>query len=324
MSGSADLDASLEPDSANTSNLDEIKTRKRTADDLEAADATDAPRSPSRDRTRQKVAAAETCEDRLRTHVERIRLPCPRDDWLRPRLAPSGANSSCSPSSEDFVLQVNILSDPCREYRQGVGARFWPASRVLAQALLRPTLLGADCAALLEYKVGQMRRLRVLELGAGTALPSICLASRDHTVVISDLPEILPVTRANVEANSSLYREADVSVLPLTFGDEEAAQQLGYFNLIVGSDVAYDPVSYEPLLRTLRAVRGDWLALLAISDRSDELGEETFWNYCLDENVEIQCRYTASVRDGIEGPRHINIFALSASSLRRDMNGQVD
>lgn len=208
-------------------------------------------------------------------------------------------------------LVVKVLSDRSGAHAAGVGARLWGASRLLAQLLLRPLPLGSPWAELLSGK--NPRSLRVLELGAGTALPSICLACQGHNVVATDLAEVIAVSRENLEANRAKMR-GQAEAKCLAFGDP-AAHALGDFDLVIGSDIAYDPASFDPLLQTLRMIQGPWRALLAVSDRAEDLGEETFENFCRDEGIVLTCRYTG-LEGGTENHR-INMYELDAGSVRR-------
>ena len=46
---------------------------------------------------------------------------------------------------------------------------------------------------------------RVLELGAGTGALGIAVAALGGDVVITDLPDVVPLTRKNVEANAASF-----------------------------------------------------------------------------------------------------------------------
>mmetsp|Transcript_111293 Transcript_111293/g.354366 ORF Transcript_111293/g.354366 Transcript_111293/m.354366 type:complete len:262 (+) Transcript_111293:106-891(+) len=214
-----------------------------------------------------------------------------------------------------LVLWSALVFEPTVPYGThfpGVGARLWPASCLLAQLLLSPAPLGPDWAAFLQPAARHAKPLRVLELGAGTALPSVCLACLGHTSVSTDLPEIMPVLQANLDANRSRIT-GDASAQSLVFGDRDAAAKLGEFDLVVGSDISYDPVSYGPLLDTLRAIGGTWRALVSISQRPEDLGEETFENACRDEGVSLRLRYTAFV--GNITARRVNVYEMTSDSL---------
>lgn len=236
------------------------------------------------------------------------------------RVWAEGPGGSDGPSPGRWLL-VKVLSDPSCSAIPSVGARLWPASLLLAELLLRPAPLGLEWAALLCGSFAGGKALRVLELGAGTALPSVCLALAGHSVVATDLEEVIAVARANVEANRRGFTGTAEAVC-LPFGDESAAQGLGEFDLVIGSDIAYDPSSFEPLLETLRALRGSWWALLAISERPEDLGEETFENLCRDEKVPLRLRYTA-LPPGL-GAHRVNVYEIRGEALLAAPPGDTD
>eukprot|EP00435_Cladocopium_sp_Y103_P010916 s3383_g2.t2 len=143
----------------------------------------------------------------------------------------------------------------------GVAGRLWPAGRLLAEVLAQPKALGPDWQQRLQGP------LRCLEIGAGTALPSLCLSLLGHECVATDLPIALAITRANVAANG-----LNVATAALALGDTLAAQRpmitgrsarsaASHFDLVLAADVCYDPVLYYPLLQTLRALQFDWLLI---------------------------------------------------------------
>lgn len=225
--------------------------------------------------------------------------------------APSSNASRAGRSTEisrGSWLKVDILIDSSLCPLERVGSRLWAASCILTQLLLRPAPLGSEWCSRLGQSCAPMR---VLELGAGTAVPCVALAaSLGHSVVATDLPEITPLTRANAEVNRHLCRE-EVVVRDLTWGDESAARSLGPIDLVLGADLCYDPSSYDPLLRTLRALAPKWV-LLAVVLRPEDLGEETFENYCSDEGVHLSLRYTALLG---AGAHRVNVYEIEASSL---------
>ena len=103
-------------------------------------------------------------------------------------------------------------------------AKLWPSAVALAEALRAgPPLDGR----------------RVVELGAGIALPSVVAQARGAEVLATDgVPEALAVARRN-----------GVAAAPLRFGDPLPD---GRWDLVLAADVLHDPRNVAPLLRTLR------------------------------------------------------------------------
>lgn len=196
----------------------------------------------------------------------------------------------------------------------GVAGRLWPAGRLLAEVLAQPKALGPDWQQRLQDP------LRCLEIGAGTALPSLCLSLLGHECVATDLPIALAVTRANVAANG-----LNVATAALALGDTSAAQRpmptarsarsaASHFDLVLAADVCYDPVLYHPLLQTLRALQFDWL-LIAVVQRAD-LGEETFENFCQDEEFPLRMLHTAMPPAAAGAAAHrVNIYEAKGEDL---------
>eukprot|EP00439_Symbiodinium_sp_Y106_P086851 s744_g36.t1 len=95
------------------------------------------------------------------------------------------------------------------------------------------------------------------ELGAGLALPSICLSCIGHECIATDLPQAIPMLTANASANAVAIQQSGgrLAVLPLDLGDVSTAPDVvNHFDLVIASDICYDPVLYTPLLATLRSL----------------------------------------------------------------------
>merc|ERR1712110_250558 len=105
--------------------------------------------------------------------------------------------------------------------------------------------------------------------GAGTAVPSLCMQRMGHAVLATDLPDIVPITRYNVVAN----RAESLAVTALSWGDESAARKCGHVDLVIGSDIMYDPSLFGLLLETLRCLKFE-RALFSAGLRPDVLGED--------------------------------------------------
>ncbi|XP_034394789.1 methyltransferase-like protein 23 isoform X1 [Cyclopterus lumpus] len=117
------------------------------------------------------------------------------------------------------------------------GMYVWPCAVVLAQYLWtrRETLRGK----------------KVLELGAGVSLPGVVAARCGAQVTLSDgakTPLCLDNCRRSCEANGLL----DVGVLSLTWGEvSPELLLLPELDIILGSDVFYEPQDFEDVLLTV-------------------------------------------------------------------------
>lgn len=135
----------------------------------------------------------------------------------------------------------------CELMDRSYGLYTWPAAPVLAQYVwsLRAGLGG----------------LAVLELGAGTALPSLLAARLGATVTITDTRQVLANTVRSLQLNGAVpshdgclwqLGSASVRVMPLVWGHAAPELlQLPCQRLLLGADLIYDERLLEPLLWTV-------------------------------------------------------------------------
>ncbi|XP_053194143.1 methyltransferase-like protein 23 [Scomber japonicus] len=117
------------------------------------------------------------------------------------------------------------------------GMYVWPCAVVLAQYLWS--------------RREELRDKTVLELGAGVSLPGVVAASCSATVILSDdanRPPCLQNCRRSCEANGL----SDVRVVGLTWGEVSPdLVLLPKVDIILGSDVFYEPDDFEDVLVTV-------------------------------------------------------------------------
>ena len=111
--------------------------------------------------------------------------------------------------------------------------------------------------------------LRVLELGSGAGVSGLAAASLGARVVLTDLDEALPLLRLNARANGALCAHPP-AVTALAWGDADSARACGEVDLVLASDVVYDPEGYEPLLATLRQLAAPRVLMAHRSRHPDE------------------------------------------------------
>lgn len=121
------------------------------------------------------------------------------------------------------------------------GLYIWPSSPVLAWYLWL-------------HQNEFPRPARVLELGAGTALPGLLLAKLGHSVTLSDsllLPHCLENCR---EAARNNGLEKEVQVIGLSWGlvTTSLLRLRARLDYIIGSDLFFDPAVFEPLIVTVK------------------------------------------------------------------------
>jgi hypothetical protein len=109
----------------------------------------------------------------------------------------------------------------------------------------------------------------VLELGAGVcALPTLQLVLAGRQVIATDLSDMLPMLRSNLETNFPSLCSG--SVFPLAWGNEADVKSLRsslskFPNVILGADVIYHDYLIEPFFNTL----------LWLTETDDSISERT-------------------------------------------------
>ncbi|XP_059204742.1 methyltransferase-like protein 23 [Centropristis striata] len=132
---------------------------------------------------------------------------------------------------ESLSVSVPEVLDP--QY----GMYVWPCAVVLAHYLWTHR--------------AQLRGQTLLELGAGVSLPGVVAAKCGAKVILSDsaeTPQCLQNCRRSCAANSL----PGVEVLGITWGEvSPALVLLPPLDIIVGSDVFYEPQDFEDVLLTV-------------------------------------------------------------------------
>ncbi len=94
---------------------------------------------------------------------------------------------------------------------------------------------------------------RILELGSGSALCGIAaMCFNPSTVHITDLPDVLPSCKLNVELNKSLIPEScTVDIFALDWFHPPPAIINAHYDVIFATDVVYAPELYEPFVKVI-------------------------------------------------------------------------
>ncbi|XP_036328531.1 methyltransferase-like protein 23 [Rhagoletis pomonella] len=145
--------------------------------------------------------------------------------------ASASENGVAAESVENLEIKIPEL------LQSGYSFYTWPCAPVLAWFLWerRQNLVGK----------------RVLELGAGTALPGILAAKCGARVILSDnciLPKSLAHIRKSCLANN-LVPGKDIEVIGFSWGLLlNSVFNIGSLDLIIGADCFYDPSVFEDIL----------------------------------------------------------------------------
>lgn len=131
-----------------------------------------------------------------------------------------------------------------QKFALGKGGIFWDGSYFLTKYLLNHILNQKN-----EIKT-------VLELGAGTALPSLACLVLGKKVVTTDIKKFVPFMQEIVDINKNNFSvEAQSTVLELSWENQETIENVkkieSTFDLIIGSELIYLDDLFDDLINVL-------------------------------------------------------------------------
>ncbi|GAX23236.1 hypothetical protein FisN_21Hh082 [Fistulifera solaris] len=149
------------------------------------------------------------------------------------------------------------------DWSTGIGGGLWSTGLALAH------YFKTEHAA----KQARLDPLKVLELGSGNGLLSVCLAAWGsvQSLVVTDLDDQhLQLIRKTLQANQHILQNSEVYVVKHKWGDFETLENEAWakidFDLIIGSDVAYREELYDPLIASLQFfVKAKTIVLLGVT-----------------------------------------------------------
>lgn len=153
---------------------------------------------------------------------------------------------------------------------ESLGSIMWEGSLALVYFILSQ-----------EHFSSKAGSLQILELGAGTGVAGLLLASTDvqASITLTDLPLLVPLMQKNIAANSR-----SVCAQALSWGTEESKNLSGSFDVILAADVVYSAELIEPLLHTLREVAlANTLVVIAYRYRGPQ--EERFFTLAAEDFI---------------------------------------
>ncbi|KAK9904903.1 hypothetical protein WJX75_005147 [Coccomyxa subellipsoidea] len=160
---------------------------------------------------------------------------------------------STSVNVELFGSEVRMSQNPSS---LNLGTTVWDASIVLAKFLEKNARKG-------EFSRATVKGKRACELGAGPGLGGMAFALLGAEVLLTDLPDIVPLIRKNVDANftsAALHsregpwgqQAGKVSVQELDWGNEaHIAQAGGPFAFVLAADCVYHEEHLFALRQTI-------------------------------------------------------------------------
>lgn len=130
-----------------------------------------------------------------------------------------------------------------QDFTLNKGGIFWDGSYLLTKYFLR------------EYhNIEKNQNTWILELGAGTSLPSIVLKLMGYKVVITDLKYLQEFVRKNVALNIDIESK-DLAIRELDWGKREDMDEIkkisDSFGFIICSELIYIEESFDDLVKTL-------------------------------------------------------------------------
>lgn len=175
--------------------------------------------------------------------------------------------------SETTPLRIHEVHDVCDPITGRVltGAWVWDSAFILSQYIVTQVRH--------EPKFS-LRNKTVLELGAGMGLPGLTASKLGaNRVVLTDLAPLLEGLKNNVDVNGLSDR---VEVCELVWGSNVLPNPLREFvqnkvDLVLMSDLFYDPSLMAPLAKTLKMVCGNETLIWSVT----EVREST--NDCVNE-----------------------------------------
>ncbi|GBG26194.1 Protein N-lysine methyltransferase METTL21A [Hondaea fermentalgiana] len=160
------------------------------------------------------------------------------------RKPEDGCTVDAKEAEEDLIIKLSYLHASNQLIEKFVSRVVWPSAEEMARYFTaNPSLV---------------RGKRILELGSGTGLCGITMARLGAaSVVLTDYNEAsVELLQENIDLNSA----GDVcSTARLVWGDDAACAEilegmgLEHFDLVVGTDVVYEPECIQPLLQSARA-----------------------------------------------------------------------
>jgi predicted nicotinamide N-methyase len=157
----------------------------------------------------------------------------------------------------------------------GIGGKVWDSSFVLMRYLE-------------EHRDSLLQGKRVVELGAGTGIVGIgatLVGCSCASMTITDYDSVCRLISENIRLNLLLAPDATAAAslkrcraVALDWGEQALPALLGGVDVVIASDVVYDPLGYMPLAHTLaQLLRSTDSSVCILAHRSRHPEENTFF-----------------------------------------------
>lgn len=163
--------------------------------------------------------------------------------------------NTCPVAIDLLGHQLQFSQDPNSKH---LGTTVWDASMVFAKYLEKSSRKGRFCPSKLKGK-------RVIELGAGCGVAGFAMAMLGCDVVTTDQKEVLPLLQRNVERNTSIIMQTNLSsdvfgaikVAELDWDNIDHIKSVDPpYDFVIGTDVVYAEHLLDPLLQTILHLSG--------------------------------------------------------------------
>ncbi|CAM4643727.1 unnamed protein product [Leuciscus chuanchicus] len=156
--------------------------------------------------------------------------------------------------SEDYFVREIEKNDGSilRMYqcsKGDVGCVVWDAAIVLSK------YLETEQFCSIQSGVSTWFSKSIIELGAGTGLVGLVASTLGANVTVTDLEELLPLLKLNIEKNQQLICTGSITAKVLKWGGS-VEDFLPYPHYILMADCIYYEQSVEPLVETLKLLAG--------------------------------------------------------------------
>lgn len=166
--------------------------------------------------------------------------------------------------------------------------------------------LSGDLISCLNTYLDLSKSLKILELGTGTGIVSITLATllsqmskQSHTITATDLNSAIPLLRSNTKRNAHLYKNIEIQPKELSWGSNSSLESVEY-DIIIAADITYNMSSFQLLRNTLSNLfTANPSTKLILAHKYRDYQEDTFWDHA--SQINLKSTHLKSIGCGRRG-----------------------
>eukprot|EP00026_Physarum_polycephalum_P008046 Phypoly_transcript_08122.p1 GENE.Phypoly_transcript_08122~~Phypoly_transcript_08122.p1 ORF type:complete len:273 (-),score=33.51 Phypoly_transcript_08122:91-909(-) len=195
---------------------------------------------------------------------------------------------------------VKLHEDP--GHRLHYGATIWRCCRFL-------------CNYFDERPAGFYQGKRVLELGSGTALAALAIASLGAKVIATDTSMALPLIRHNLELNPGVVENVQIAELEWYDAPKYISEFSPPFDFLIASDVIYNATAHRALVNVISLLASNNTTIyVAYQERGVPGSQEKFFGIMQEKGFIENQRFTKTEDGGAEGTLVLHVVLLSKNS----------